>query len=53
MWTNILIFKFIVLRLVIYSVPGTILDRLGRLFYRFSVHLIWVPKLKTVIHQYQ
>ena len=53
-WTNILIFKFIVLRLVIYSMSGTILERFGQIFfYRFRVHVIWAPKLKIVIHQYQ
>ena len=28
-WSNIMIFKFIVLRLIIYSVSGTILERFG------------------------
>ena len=48
--TNILIFKFIVLRLVIDSVFATILERLGNFFCQFRVHVIWVSKLKIGVH---
>ena len=34
MWPNILIFKFIVLRLLAYSVLRTILEQFGNCFYR-------------------
>ena len=51
MWTNILIFKFIVLRLVICSVSGTILERLEQSFNQFRVYVIQGPKLKIGIHQ--
>ena len=46
MWSSILIFKVIVLRLVIYSASDTILEQFGHFFYRLRVHVIWVPKLK-------
>ena len=48
---NILIFKLIVLRLVIYSVWGTILEQFGHFLNQFRVYVIRGPKLKIGIHQ--